>query len=176
MICYRDMTFCASDCVNTDCRRHFGPEEERGRKNEQGIPAPQHHHRNGNEATARAHVLGEGSRVSQSQVRSGDARQRPPEERRPQAHEADPHARRVRSVGLLAHRPQLETPLGAEEEVPEGGRERIRKVRRRRLGEEGRADPRDAREARQRKGRQRGERERGSRDAEARLIDRTGQA
>ena len=23
MICFRDMTFCASDCINTQCRRHF---------------------------------------------------------------------------------------------------------------------------------------------------------
>lgn len=23
MICYKDMTFCSSDCVNTDCRRNF---------------------------------------------------------------------------------------------------------------------------------------------------------
>lgn len=27
MICYRDMTFCASDCTNTACHRHFGPED-----------------------------------------------------------------------------------------------------------------------------------------------------
>ena len=27
MICFRDMTFCASDCVNTACRRHFGEDE-----------------------------------------------------------------------------------------------------------------------------------------------------
>ena len=30
MICYRDMTFCASDCRNTQCRRHFGPAEREG--------------------------------------------------------------------------------------------------------------------------------------------------
>ena len=23
MICFRDMTFCGSDCTNTYCRRHF---------------------------------------------------------------------------------------------------------------------------------------------------------
>lgn len=28
MICYRDMSFCGSDCVNTECRRHFGPSEK----------------------------------------------------------------------------------------------------------------------------------------------------
>lgn len=26
-LCYRDMSFCASDCVNTTCHRHFGPEQ-----------------------------------------------------------------------------------------------------------------------------------------------------
>lgn len=30
MICYRDMTFCASDCTNTACHRHFGPEQQKG--------------------------------------------------------------------------------------------------------------------------------------------------
>jgi len=29
-ICYRDMTFCASDCTNTACRRHFGPAQAEG--------------------------------------------------------------------------------------------------------------------------------------------------
>ena len=24
---FRDMTFCASDCTNTDCRRHFGDDD-----------------------------------------------------------------------------------------------------------------------------------------------------
>ena len=28
MICFRDMTFCSSNCTNTDCHRHFGPEEQ----------------------------------------------------------------------------------------------------------------------------------------------------
>jgi len=27
---YRDMTFCASDCINTDCARHFGEAEREG--------------------------------------------------------------------------------------------------------------------------------------------------
>ena len=27
MICYRDRAFCASDCTNTRCYRHFGPEQ-----------------------------------------------------------------------------------------------------------------------------------------------------
>ena len=27
MICYRDMTFCDSDCTNRACRRHFGPDD-----------------------------------------------------------------------------------------------------------------------------------------------------
>ena len=26
MICFKDMTFCGSDCVNTDCHRLFTPE------------------------------------------------------------------------------------------------------------------------------------------------------
>ena len=29
-LCYRDMTFCASDCINTDCARHFGEAEREG--------------------------------------------------------------------------------------------------------------------------------------------------
>ena len=28
MICFRDMTFCASDCTNEGCRRHFGQRDE----------------------------------------------------------------------------------------------------------------------------------------------------
>jgi hypothetical protein len=28
MLCFRDMTFCGSDCANTECRRHFGEEEK----------------------------------------------------------------------------------------------------------------------------------------------------
>lgn len=28
MICFRDMTFCGSDCTNTTCRRHYGPDDE----------------------------------------------------------------------------------------------------------------------------------------------------
>jgi len=29
-LCYKDMTFCASDCTNTDCNRHFGEAEREG--------------------------------------------------------------------------------------------------------------------------------------------------
>ena len=28
-LCYKDMTFCYSDCTNTACSRHFGPEVEK---------------------------------------------------------------------------------------------------------------------------------------------------
>ena len=42
MICFRDMTFCKSDCVNSECHRHFGDEErfgaERWWKNLEGEP------------------------------------------------------------------------------------------------------------------------------------------
>ena len=27
MTCFRDMTFCGSDCVNTQCRRYYGPDD-----------------------------------------------------------------------------------------------------------------------------------------------------
>lgn len=27
MICFRDMTFCGSDCTNTACYRHFGEDD-----------------------------------------------------------------------------------------------------------------------------------------------------
>lgn len=27
MLCFRDMTFCKSDCINTECRRHFGEDD-----------------------------------------------------------------------------------------------------------------------------------------------------
>lgn len=27
MICFRDMTFCGSDCINTACHRHFGEDD-----------------------------------------------------------------------------------------------------------------------------------------------------
>lgn len=30
MLCYRDMTFCDSNCTNTACRRHFGPVQAEG--------------------------------------------------------------------------------------------------------------------------------------------------
>jgi hypothetical protein len=32
MMCYRDMTFCASDCTNAECFRHLTPEIERKAK------------------------------------------------------------------------------------------------------------------------------------------------
>lgn len=33
MICYKDMSFCGSDCVNSKCNRHFGPKhKEQSRK------------------------------------------------------------------------------------------------------------------------------------------------
>lgn len=28
MICYRDMTLCASDCTNAKCRRYFSPDDK----------------------------------------------------------------------------------------------------------------------------------------------------
>ena len=28
MMCYKDQSFCASDCTNSECGRHFGPSEE----------------------------------------------------------------------------------------------------------------------------------------------------
>lgn len=30
MICYKDRTFCSSDCVNTKCFRYFGQQEREG--------------------------------------------------------------------------------------------------------------------------------------------------
>lgn len=30
MICYRDMTFCSSDCTNAECYRNFTPEVKEG--------------------------------------------------------------------------------------------------------------------------------------------------
>lgn len=27
MICYKDRTFCASDCTNSECWRNFGPDQ-----------------------------------------------------------------------------------------------------------------------------------------------------
>lgn len=30
MLCYKDRTFCNSDCVNEACHRHFGDAERRG--------------------------------------------------------------------------------------------------------------------------------------------------
>lgn len=32
MICYKDMTFCRSDCLNRECHRHFGEKERAGAK------------------------------------------------------------------------------------------------------------------------------------------------
>jgi hypothetical protein len=28
MICFRDMTFCGSDCINTACPKHFGDDDQ----------------------------------------------------------------------------------------------------------------------------------------------------
>jgi hypothetical protein len=28
VICFRDKTFCGSDCVNATCHRHFGPADK----------------------------------------------------------------------------------------------------------------------------------------------------
>ena len=30
MLCYKDMTFCSSDCKNEECFRHFGTEQKIG--------------------------------------------------------------------------------------------------------------------------------------------------
>jgi hypothetical protein len=30
MICYKDKTFCSSDCVNTQCFRYFSDEDRQG--------------------------------------------------------------------------------------------------------------------------------------------------
>lgn len=30
MICYKDMTFCKSDCLNTKCFRYFGSKQAKG--------------------------------------------------------------------------------------------------------------------------------------------------
>jgi len=30
MICYKDMSFCGSDCTNSSCFRHFGEAEKKG--------------------------------------------------------------------------------------------------------------------------------------------------
>lgn len=44
MICFRDMTFCGSDCANTDCHRHFGEDDSKaaqewwGEDSEHGAP------------------------------------------------------------------------------------------------------------------------------------------
>jgi len=29
-LCYKDKTFCLSDCINTECFRHFGEAEREG--------------------------------------------------------------------------------------------------------------------------------------------------
>ena len=29
MICFRDMTFCSSDCINTACRHHLGDDDRK---------------------------------------------------------------------------------------------------------------------------------------------------
>lgn len=32
MLCYRDMTFCGSDCTNDECHRYFGKKEQQRSK------------------------------------------------------------------------------------------------------------------------------------------------
>ena len=32
MLCYKDMTFCSSDCTNKECYRYFGEEQRQGAK------------------------------------------------------------------------------------------------------------------------------------------------
>lgn len=32
MLCFRDMTFCGSDCTNVACPRHFGPDDDEATK------------------------------------------------------------------------------------------------------------------------------------------------
>lgn len=32
MICYKDRTFCNSDCINKECWRYFGEEQREGAK------------------------------------------------------------------------------------------------------------------------------------------------
>ena len=31
-MCYKDMTFCSSDCIRVSCHRHFGDEQRTGAK------------------------------------------------------------------------------------------------------------------------------------------------
>lgn len=38
MICFRDMTFCSSDCTNTACMRHFGDDDRAAAENWWGGP------------------------------------------------------------------------------------------------------------------------------------------
>lgn len=38
ILCYRDMTFCSSNCVNTQCPRHFGPQEQEAADKWWGVP------------------------------------------------------------------------------------------------------------------------------------------
>ena len=28
MLCFRDQTFCASNCVRSECEKHFGPDDK----------------------------------------------------------------------------------------------------------------------------------------------------
>ncbi len=37
-ICYKDMTFCSSDCVNNNCRRHWTPEKRKDAQKWWGTP------------------------------------------------------------------------------------------------------------------------------------------
>jgi len=32
MLCYKDKTFCHSDCINTSCWRYLSPQDEMGAK------------------------------------------------------------------------------------------------------------------------------------------------
>lgn len=32
MLCFRDTSFCSSDCINTACSRHFSPDDEAAAK------------------------------------------------------------------------------------------------------------------------------------------------
>lgn len=40
MLCYKDKTFCGSDCVSDDCHRNFGDKEKQGAKLWMGDDAP----------------------------------------------------------------------------------------------------------------------------------------
>ena len=40
MLCFRDMTFCRSDCTNKECWRHFGPDDQAAARAWLGEDAP----------------------------------------------------------------------------------------------------------------------------------------